>query len=91
MARSAADGVAHFGDPTSGAQYRKLAMPKNEFCIEQTSGGKYNVSRPKSKPVASAKMQAEAIKRARRLDPEATLRVEWVRNVGPGRDKWRKL
>lgn len=66
-------------------------MPKNKFFIEQGANGKYNVSRPKSRPIASTKTQAAAIKKAHSIDPDATLHVERVRNIGPGRDKWRKL
>ena len=67
-------------------------MSKEEFFIERDgANGPYKVLKPNAER-ASAKTdtQVEAIARARQLNPEATIHVERVRNVGPGRDKWRK-
>jgi hypothetical protein len=66
-------------------------MSKKQLFIEQRDDGKYSVRPPKSEPIATTKTQAAAIKKAHAIDPDATLHVERVRNVGPGRDKWRKL
>ena len=67
-------------------------MAKNEFFIEQRPDGRYNVLRPNAdRASASADTQAKAIDRARAMDPDATIHVERVRDIGPGRDKWRKL
>jgi Uncharacterized protein conserved in bacteria (DUF2188) len=35
--------------------------------------------------------QKAAIERAREIDPNAAIHVERVRDIGPGRDKWRKV
>jgi hypothetical protein len=35
--------------------------------------------------------QKAAIERAREIDPNAAVHVERVRDIGPGRDKWRKI
>ncbi|WP_025038441.1 DUF2188 domain-containing protein [Bradyrhizobium sp. DOA9] len=67
-------------------------MPKNEFFIEQRADGRYNVLRPNAdRASAAADTQREAIDRAKKMDPDATIHVERVRDIGPGRDKWRKL
>jgi Uncharacterized protein conserved in bacteria (DUF2188) len=65
---------------------------RNEFFIEQRPDGHYNVSRPNAdRASAVTGTQAEAIARAREIDPGAAIHVERVRDVGPGRDKWRKI
>jgi hypothetical protein len=56
---------------------------RNEFFVEQRPDGCYNVSRPNAD-------RASAVT-ARSMDPDATVHVERVRDVGPGRDKWRKI
>jgi hypothetical protein len=67
-------------------------MAKNEFFIEQRDDGRYNVLRPNAdRASASTDTQADAIARAKEMDPNATIHVERVRDIGPGRDKWRKL
>jgi hypothetical protein len=67
-------------------------MAKNEFFIEQRDDGRYNVLRPNAdRASASAETQAHVIARAKEIDPDATIHVERVRDIGPGRDKWRKL
>jgi hypothetical protein len=63
----------------------------DEFFIEQRDDGKYKVLKPDAgRASAVTDTQREAIERARELDPDAAIHVERVRNVGPGRDKWRK-
>ena len=67
-------------------------MTKNEFFIEQRSDGRYNVLRPNAdRASVTTDTQAQAIDKARAMDPDATIHVERVRDIGPGRDKWRKL
>jgi hypothetical protein len=44
------------------------------------------------KPLAVEATQDAAIEKARKLDPDASIHVERVRNVeGGGRDKWRRI
>jgi hypothetical protein len=63
-----------------------------EYFIEQRPDGRYNVAKPNAgRPSAVTETQAEGIARARELDPNATIHVERVRDIGPGRDKWRKI
>jgi hypothetical protein len=63
----------------------------NEYFIEQRPDGRYNVSKPKAdRASAVTDTQAAGIAKAKQLNPDATIHVERVRNVGPGRDKWRK-
>ena len=66
-------------------------MAKKLF-IERRPDGRYSVEKPDaSRASAVTKTQADAIAHARAMDPDAALHVERVRNVGPGRDKWRKI
>ena len=66
-------------------------MAKKEFFIEQRPDGRYNVARPNAdRASAVTDTQKAGIDRAREIDPNATIYVERVRDVGPGRDKWRK-
>jgi uncharacterized protein DUF2188 len=67
-------------------------MAKKVFFVEQRSDGKYNLTeKGNSKPLAVTKTQGKAIDRAQTIAPDAALHVERVRNIGPGRDKWRKI
>ncbi len=69
-------------------------MPKtpDEFFIEQRDDGRFDVKRPHAgRASAVTDTQAEGIKRAKEMDPNAAIHVERVRNVGAGRDKWRKI
>lgn len=67
-------------------------MPKkDEYFIERRPDGRYNVSKPNAdRPSAVTDTQKEGIDRAKEMNPDATRHIERVRNVGPGRDKWRK-
>jgi predicted RNase H-like HicB family nuclease len=68
-------------------------MAQNELYIERREQGDYAVRKPGSERAsATGKTQAEAVERARELNPDAAIHVERVRdtNVG-GRDKWRKI
>jgi len=67
-------------------------MQPNRFFIERRTGGDYAVRRPDSERASAvAETQAEAIERAREIDPNATIFVERVRDTSIGhRDQWRK-
>jgi hypothetical protein len=69
-------------------------MPKepSKLFIEQRTEGDYAIRRPDAERASDIKdTQAEAIERARRIDPDASILVERVRDTGVGgRDKWRK-
>ena len=60
--------------------------------IEQRPEGDYAVRRPNSERASAVTdTQSRAIERARRIDPNASILVERVRNTSVGhRDKWRK-
>lgn len=67
-------------------------MPKKELYIERREEGDYAVRRPDSERASDVRdTQAEAIERAREIDPNAAIHVERVRNTNRGsRDKWRR-
>ena len=65
---------------------------KDEYFIEQRDDGKYKVSKPNADRAGAVEdTQKAAIERATGMNPDATVHVERVRNVGPGRDTWRKV
>lgn len=67
-------------------------MPNDQLFIEQRPQGDYAVRKPNAER-ASAVMptQAEAINRARELNPSAKIQVERIRHTNRGKpDKWRK-
>ena len=67
-------------------------MSKDKLFVEQRPDGRYNVSKPNTdRPSAVTDTQAEGIARARQINPNAAIHVERVRDIGPGRDKWRKV
>jgi hypothetical protein len=67
-------------------------MAKKVLFVEQRADRKYNVTeKGNSKPLAVTKTQGQAIDKAQTIAPDATLHVERVRDIGPGRDKWRKI
>jgi hypothetical protein len=65
---------------------------KSELFIEQRAQGDYAIRRPGSERASGvAPTQSRAIEQARKLDPNATIHVERVRNTDVGgRDKWRR-
>jgi hypothetical protein len=68
-------------------------MPtKKELYVERREGGDYAVRRPGSERASDVcDTQAEAIERARELNPDAAIHVERVRETSQGsRHKWRK-
>ena len=65
-------------------------MSNDEFFIERRDDGKYKVLKPNAERASAVTgTQAEAIQRAKELNPDAARHIERVRDVGPGRDKWR--
>jgi hypothetical protein len=63
-----------------------------EYFIEQRTDGRYNVSKPNAdRPSIVKDTQAEGIAWAKETNPEAAIHVERVRDIGPGRDKWRHI
>jgi hypothetical protein len=67
-------------------------MDKEQLFIERRPQGDYAVRRGNSdRASAVLPTQAEAIERARELNPNMPPLVERMRNTGEGsRDKWRK-
>jgi Uncharacterized protein conserved in bacteria (DUF2188) len=64
---------------------------RKDFYIEQHDGH-YKVSRANAdRASAVTDTQKDAIARAREIDRSAAIHVERVRDIGPGRDKWRKV
>lgn len=62
----------------------------DKFFIERRHDGQYKVLKPNAERASAvAPTQAEAVSRAKALNPDAAIHIERVRNVGPGRDKWR--
>jgi len=67
-------------------------MSKDRLFIERRDQGDYAIRRPNSERASDVRpTQAQAIERAREMEPGATVEVERVRNTNVGhRDKWRK-
>jgi hypothetical protein len=67
-------------------------MADDKLFVEQRPDGRYNVLKPNAERASAVTdTQAEAIARAKQMNPGAAIHVERVRDVGPGRDKWRKI
>ena len=68
-------------------------MAKSALYIERREKGDYAVRRPGSERASAVlPTQAQAIERARKINPDAAVHVERVRDTsGGGRDKWRKV
>jgi hypothetical protein len=66
-------------------------MPKRELYVERRDEGDYAVRRPGAQRASGVcDTQAEAIERAREIDPNAAIHVERVRYTSQGTpDKWR--
>jgi hypothetical protein len=62
------------------------------FIERREDGGDYAIRRPGADRISDREdTQAEAIERAREIDPNAAILVERVRNTHRGgRDKWRR-
>ncbi len=66
-------------------------MAQDGIYVEQRADGEFAVRKENSKRASAVKpTQAEAIARAKELAPGGEVHVERVRNVGDGRDKFRK-
>ena len=68
-------------------------LMSGRFFIERREKERdYMIRRPGSDTASGHEdTQAEAVERAREMDPSATIEVERVRNTrGGGRDKWQK-
>jgi hypothetical protein len=67
-------------------------MDPNQLFVEQRPEGDYAVRRPNAQRASDVlPTQAEAIARARELNPDATPLVERVRHTSVGKaDQWRK-
>lgn len=67
-------------------------MTKKELYVERREEGDYAIRRPDSERASDVcDTQAEAIERARKIDPNAAIHVERVRYTSQGTpDKWRK-
>ena len=65
---------------------------KRELYVERREEGDYAIRRPGSDRASDIRdTQAEAIERAREIDPGAAVHVERVRDTARGsRDKWRR-
>ncbi len=68
-------------------------MSDNNLYIERRQEGDYAVRKPNSERASAiASTQAEAIEKAKQLNPNAAIHVERVRHTSHGNpDKWRKL
>ena len=62
------------------------------FIERREDEGDYAIRRPNADRISGHEpTQAEAIEKAKEMDPGATIQVERVRNTDKGhRDKWRK-
>jgi transcriptional regulator with XRE-family HTH domain len=83
--------IHQFGDVSNEAQRDKMPKGKEELYIERREEGDYAVCRPGSERASAVlPTQAEAIERAKEIDPNAAIHVERVRDTSRGRrDKWR--
>jgi hypothetical protein len=78
--------------PNGGGVRKTFIMPEDQLFVERLGQGDYAVRRGGSaRASAVAPTQAEAIARAKQLNPGRAPLVERVRNTDIGqRDKWRK-
>jgi hypothetical protein len=73
-----------YRDPADSALESRTTARHHAYLRRPPGGNK--------KPLAVDATQDAAIKKARKLDPEAAIHVERVRDVeSGGRDKWRKI
>lgn len=66
---------------------------EDAFYIERRPEGDYAIRKPDSDRASAVEpTQADAIARARKMNPNAAIHVERVRDTDAGsRDKWRKI
>ncbi len=66
-------------------------MSKQGIYIEQRPNGDFAVRKEDSQRTSGVKpTQKEAISRAKEIEPDGEIHVEHIRNVGDGRDEFRK-
>ena len=67
-------------------------MSDNNFYIERREEGNYAIRKPNAERASgTAATQAEAIEKAKKMNPDAAIHVERVRHTSKGTpDKWRK-
>jgi hypothetical protein len=64
--------------------------PPNELFVTRREDKRYNVLRPGAERASKiTDTQKEAIEAARKLEPDAAVKVQRVRGVPPGPDKFR--
>jgi hypothetical protein len=82
--------IQQFGDVRNEAKGEEMPKGKEELFIERREEGDYAVRRPGSKRASAVlPTQAEAIARAKQMDPNAAVHAERVRETTRGgRDKW---
>ena len=68
-------------------------MSENNLYVEKRDDGKFAVKKPDAQRASAVEAtQAEAIARAKELNPDAAIHVERVRHTAGGKpDKWRKV
>jgi len=73
-------------------QKHVMAIHDKRLFIEQHKDGYAILRGGVTEPLAVEPTQDAAIEKARKLEPDAAIHVERVRNVeGGGRDKWRRI
>jgi hypothetical protein len=84
--------VRFIDPPGIGERFLDFVTRKNQFYIERSADGNYVVRRGGSQRASAvARTQAEAIERAKQIDPKAPIHVERVRNTKESAaDNWRK-
>jgi len=74
--------------PEEGIVTRK--SEPNELFVTRRDDGRYNVLRPDAERASAVTdTQAEAIARAREIEPDAAVHIQRVRGIPPGPDKFR--
>jgi len=83
--------IHQFGDVRGETKGDTMSKTKEELYVERREEGDYAIRRPGSdRASAVLPTQAEAIERAKEIDPNAAIHVERVRETSRGgRDKWR--
>lgn len=68
-------------------------MPNDGYFIERRPEGDYAIRKGDSQRASAVEpTQADAIERARKMNPDAPIHVERVRDTSKdSRDKWRKI
>jgi hypothetical protein len=76
----------------AGSRCKQMSDHDKNLFIEQHKDGYAILRGGVKEPLAIEPTQDAAIEKARKLDPDAAIHVERVRNVeGGSRDKWRRI